>query len=318
MTWNGFFKSLFGYAICILFSSSVWSYDEPAVNLGYTSFLDGGPPAGPGFYFQNYLQYYSTHRFNDLNGNPLPLPRTDLNLTADITQVIYLSKYRLLGGNLGVSALLPWLVEADLNDGLNNMVLKSKTGNGDLFIGPALQFDPVMRSDGQGPWFINRLELDFIVPVGQHNRNAAINPGSHFWSFNPYWAATVWVTPRWSTSVRLHYLWNAKNTEPNIAFGPAVFSTQAGQAIFGDFATEYGLTEKFHIGINGYFFNQITDTRVNNIAMPGRQESVWAIGPGILYGLTKNQFLIFNIYSEQDAKNRPEGSNFILRYVLHI
>ncbi|MBI2785697.1 MAG: transporter [Legionella longbeachae] len=301
----------------ILIASTAHAYDEPVVNLGYTSFYDGSPPSGPGFYFQDYFQYYTSNRLNDQNGNKIPLPRTDLDVVANVTQLIYLTTKKIFGANLGVSTLLPWVVNANVKDGLDNTILKADNGPGDLWIGPALQFSPIMRKDGKGPLFVQRFEVDVIAPIGRYSRINAINPSSHFWSLNPYWAFTFWMTPKWSTSVRLHYLWNGVNHSPNISFGPNAHSSQAGQAIFGDIAVGYAIIEKLTVGVNGYFFNQITNTLVNGVDVPGRKESVWAIGPGMVYSLSKNHFVFLNIYSEQDARNRAQGTNGILRFVAH-
>lgn len=301
----------------IFLSTTAQAYDQPVVNLGYTSFLDGGPPAGPGFYFQNYFQYYSSHRFNDNKGNRLPFPQTDLNVTADIFQLIYLSKIKLFGASLGISAVEPTLWNSKINDGLFKPTFKATTGFGDLTIGPALQFDPIMRKNGKGPFFVQRLEFDVIAPIGKYDRTYAVMPSSNFWSINPYWASTLWITEKWTISKRLHYLWNAKNHSPNISFGPKVQSTQAGQAIFANIASDYAITEKFHLGVNSYFFYQISKTRIDNLRVSAREEKLWSIGPGMLYSLTKNQFIFANLYFEKGARNHSQGTNGILRYVVH-
>lgn len=313
---SSWLKLLIGSVSFCMSCSTALAYDEPVVNLGYTSFFDGGPPSGPGLYFQNYLQFYSTNRLNDNNGNRLPFPKNNLDVTAEIIQLIYLSTYRVLGGSLGVSALLPWVVDAKIDDGLPNRILRSQEGGGDLFIGPAIQYDPIMRANGE-PLFVQRIELDVVAPLGSYNTGFAVNPGSNFWSLNPYWAATWWMSSKWSASTRLHYLWNAKNTHAKDEFGPFVNNTQAGQATFANMAVNYAVTEKLNLGVNSYFFYQLTDTKVDGRDMRGRREKVWAIGPGLLYNLTKEQFIFFNLYSEQGARNRAQGTNAIIRYVLH-
>ncbi|AWN73606.1 transporter [Legionella anisa] len=316
MQWKGILHFCFSLAF-LLASSSTLAYDQPVVNLGYTSFYDGSPPSGPGFYFQDYFQYYTSNRFNDNKGNKLPLPRTELDVVANVTQFIYVTTKKIFGANLGFATLLPWVVNARVDDGLDNMILKADNGPGDWWVGPALQFDPIMRKDGKGPLFVQRFELDVVIPVGRYSSLNAINPGSHFLSLNPYWAFTFWMTPKLSAAARLHYLWNGVNHSPNVAFGPTVHSTQAGQAVFGDIAVGYAIIEKFTVGVNGYFFNQITDTLVNGVGVPDRKERVWAIGPGMVYSLSKNHFIFLNVYSEQGARNRAQGTNGILRFVAH-
>jgi anthranilate 1,2-dioxygenase (deaminating, decarboxylating) large subunit len=168
-----------------------------------------------------------------------------------------------------------------------------------------------------GPIFMHRIELQLILPTGKYDANKELNPGSNFFSFNPYWSGTLFITPRWTLSTRLHYLWNAENDDPNRGFGAAA-DTQAGQAFHANFASAYEVVPKMlSIGINGYYLKQISDTKVNGNSVPDRREQVLGIGPGALFSFSQDSHLFFNLYFESRAENRPEGTRSVLRFVYH-
>jgi hypothetical protein len=283
--------------VAVVLPSSGWCYGQPSVNLGFTSFVDGGPPAGPGFYFQQYFQYYTTDDFVD---GP---PPAEMDIWVSLTQLLYQSDQELLlGGKWGMNAMLP-IVNFDLNDASG---LSANSGIGDLLIGPYLQWDPIMGANG--PLFMHRIELQLIFPTGDYDDGVAINAGSNHFSFNPYWAATMFLTPRWTVSWRLHYLWNDKNDDSR--FKP-------GQAVHVNFTTAYEVIPKqLRLGINGYWFKQTTDNEVNGNAIDEREE-VFAVGPGLVWHLNQDQHLFINAYKESSAELRTEGERVTLRYVHH-
>lgn len=290
------------------------AYDLPSVNLGSTSFYDGSPlPGGPGDYVVEYLIYGKASRFNDQRGDKLPLPRQEIETFAPVTQYIHLGQPLANGWMPGATVILPWLAHAEVDDGLDNNVLSSREGLGDMVLGAFLQSPLTTRADGS-PLFAQRIEAEVILPTGAYDRDKSVNPGSNFWSFNPYYAATYWFTPRWSVSGRFWYLWNAKNRDPSAAFGD-VSSTQAGQALHANFATQYALNDKLSVGLSGYWLKQISDTEVDGRDVSGRREQVWAIGPGLTYAFSRENILTANSYFEQDAENRTEGNKFVLSFV---
>lgn len=315
---NGFLKSVFHCLAVLACVGTMWlpvthAYDLPPVNLGFTSFFDGGPPAGPGFYFQQYLQYYSADKFKDSRGDNLPFSGPNLDAFISLTQFIYQSDQPvLLGGKWGVDLIVP-VVGFNLDRG--TPLRENDPGVGDILVGPFIQWDPVMGKNG--PLFMHRIELQTTFPTGRYDRNRELNPGANCFTLNPYWAGTLWFTPKWSVSTRFHYLWSSKNDEPNRAFGP-VNTTQAGQAIHFNYATEYEVIPKMlHAGINGYYLKQLTETKVDGRSISGTKEQVFAIGPGAVFHFSANDHIFFNAYFEMAAENRTEGNRFTFRWTHH-
>lgn len=289
--------------------------DLPVVNLGATTFYDGATtPGGNGWTGALYYQNHDANKITNDKGDEIGLPKSKVNIDSVLLQMIYQGEGGPMNTDWGLSATLPFVTKADIDDGLNNAAIDGKEGMGDLNAGVFLQFKPVMGENG--PIFVQRLEAAVIVPVGKYDKHTAVNPGANFWSFNPYWAATFWATPKTTISWRLHYLWNAKNNNPSPeAYGVGADDMQAGQAVHLNFNTAYAFTPKFTAGINGYWLNQFTDTQIDGHDVSGRKEKVFAIGPGAVYAFSRENLLFANMYFESDVRNRPEGNRFILRWM---
>ena len=316
-------KHFFILTICLftLFSIPISSgaYDLPSINLGATSFMDGAPPSGPGLYLQTYMQYWKADEFKNMDGDAFLPPAAGEELEAWITimQLTYQSDTEvILGAKWGLDVMLPF-AKIDMNyDNYTPGFPLENSGMGDIWVGPYLQWDPIMGDNG--PKFMHRFSLGFILPSGNFKESRAINAGSNYFSFNPYWAATYFITPKWTASTRIHYLWNNENDDPNTPPALEIQELKAGQAVHVNFASSYEvLPNQLRVGVNGYYLKQFQDSEYNENWTDNTKERVLGIGPGMLYSFNKDMHLFVNVYFETHAQLRPEGERVNVRFVYH-
>ena len=294
---------------------------EPSgLNLGATSFFDGFGATQPGLTYIANLRYSRVNSFVDNSGNDVPnLKNPEVDVLTLVNQLAYTTGQSFFNNaaHLGFTGLIPFLHINTSESPGSQPALTSDDGFGDVTVGAYLQFNPVIR--GHRPIYSQRFELDVIAPTGRYSSSTLINPSSNFWSLNPYWAATWLPTPRTEVSWRLHYLYNFSNHDTGL---PATSSDQAGQAAWVNFTTSYAVRPNLSLGLNGFYFQQLTahsyTSTLPNIAQlsgdTGKARFL-DFGPGIFWRAGSAGFIEVNVYHEIYARNHSGGTTLNIHWI---
>lgn len=305
--------------------ASAGNQEPKGINLGSTSFFDGFGPPTAGFTYQAYLTFATSSAIYDGQGDRIGVFRDPrISSFALVDQITYFLPETMFGGAVrpGIDFILP-IVLFDTSFTIPGPVLTaSGIGLGDLTFGPVFQFSPIIV-DGH-PVFSHRLGLDVIAPIGRYDPAKNINQSSNFVSLNPNWAATMVFAPGLELSVRLHYLFNARNDRPtNPPLGLMLESAQAGQAVWANFAASYEVVHSLHLGANGYYFRQLTadkyrltdGSRTDGNQVGEGKAQVLGIGPGILWEPDPGDMLFANLYFELLVHARAASTVANLRWL---
>ncbi|HXN94549.1 MAG TPA: transporter, partial [Candidatus Acidoferrales bacterium] len=257
-------------------------------------------PAGPGFVAETIGDGPQDGTITDSSGNAVP-DAGAVNSISSLTHVAWLSPKQLLGGWYGVEVVLS---AAHVNAGAQG----EAGGLGTTTVSPFILQWPEYRVLGMA--IDQRVVADFDLPTGEYSRTSNVNIGAKTFTVHPYYSITAFPVKRLETSWRVHYLWNSTNNNPPISTGAQ--STQAGQAIHFNATLAYNLWKGLWIGPNAYYLKQISDGKIDGVALHNSPEQVGAIGPGIVWN-SRSWFFYANTYQEFGAENRATGHKLVLR-----
>ncbi len=279
-------------------TTGAFAYNQPPLNLGLTNVLD--QPPGPGLYFFEYIQTYEASTFKDANGNEIPAFKGEkIDFLLSFNQLIWVSNTQVLGGNLGFD-----LIQPIVTINTRNKVLTSNPSHfGDPIIGPFIQW---FNHKLFGMPYLHRFELDVVLPLGAYSSDYALNPGANIYTIEPYYAFTLFFSPKLSTSWRLHYTYNGENDDTKI---------KPGQAFHFNYSLEYEVIKDLRVAVAGYYLKQLTEDETNGVKGSGTKEQVFAIGPAIFWSPPGKLVIGLKTAIETSAENRPEGVRTTLRFI---
>lgn len=284
-----------------LASAAPTNVPQPQLDLGQTSFLDG--EAGRGGLFEVILDANIDNDVRDAQGRRLA-GSNRLRTGSVIIHSAYVSGIDLLGGDLGIEALLPLTT---VRSSMAGEASQSRTGFGDITLAPFVQWS---HGSLLGRPLSVRLAAQVVTPTGGYTADRSLNPGQNGWQLSPYLAATWRTSRRFEISGRAIYDWSGRNNDPGGAY--MVRSIQPGPQIAIDLSASRALGTSWRIGASGYMLQQIGDAKFGGLRVSAGRERAFGLGPGVLFQSGKTR-LIWTAYREFANRDRPMGSQIVLR-----
>ena len=224
------------------------------------------PP--PGFWLRDYnVAYYSDSR-NDNNGNKINGLDAKAFVYANVPRLLWITDTKVLGGYLGVDALLPLqYTDLDIKAGPDTVIDHHTFGIGDLFV--------------EGTWSAHPKHFDLALgygawaPTGNYSDKPVQDPttmaGQGYWTHMLTAGATWYIDSdkRWALSALNRYEFSMEK-EHSEQF--------PGQTYTLEWGASYGVTKTVDVGAVGYYQQQVNPSTGSAW---GDRTRVAAVGPEI-------------------------------------
>jgi hypothetical protein len=219
----------------------------------------------------------------------------------------YTFKEPVLGGRFQIGAAVPVgyiQVKAGLDTALGSRdISDSNTNLGDSLIAPALHWKT-------GNFHFKLVETVF-VPTGDYSTDNLANVGRNYWGFDTSLAMT-WLNMETGTelSVMPGILFNTKNNATDY---------QSGNEFHVDFMVNQFLAKNFALGIQGYYYNQLSGDGGGGARLGSFKGEAFGIGPALVWmpAFGKGKLsLIAKWLHDLNHTNRMEGDygQFVVAY----
>jgi len=250
------------------------------------------PP--PGLYARDYNVFYTADTVNDASGRSAGPANFHAFTYVQIPRICWVSDAKFLGGNVGVTALLPF-VDQNIRSGAFD---SSTFGMGDFLLEGLLswhtpRFDFVAAS---GVW----------MPTGDSAAPPTTRAGMGFWT-EMLTGGVTWYPDKdktWAISALNRYEFSSEQRDTHITPGQ-------------EYTLEWGISKKlpatFYAGATGYYQQQVT-TSSGAGASPDRSR-VAAVGPEISATIPKIAVITSLRYLyEFMAESRAQGQTIALTF----
>jgi len=244
--------------------------------------------------FNLYYNHYKARKFNisSLGGE---VPGVEIESTAVIPRIDYLSPLRVAGGRLGIYVAQPWLKQEVAAFGLSD----TRESMGDTTISPIILWD-------MGKHLTLAAAVEITVPTGEYDADRLANTSNNFYTYKPLFSFTWLPTDNTELSMKTTYSFNRENKDTDY---------RSGQIFHFDYSASYRLNDNVTVGLNGYYLKQTTDDKqygrtvqfAGQDVEDGVRGEVFAIGPALHVTFFKYASAEIRWAKEFDVENRPEG-----------
>jgi hypothetical protein len=281
---------------------------------GYTNYVPGfygdfavATAPEPGFYLRSDFYLYSAETDRVVQNGAI---RADLELTSGMWSLtgLYAFEKTILGGRYAIGAYVPVTycdISANLTAGAQSLSLDDDyTGIGDIGIIPVSLF-----------WNFGNFHLNaaqtIIIPTGAYDVERDINSGLNYWSFDAVISGTYLdLEHGHEFSAAAGFIYNTENDDTDY---------QTGTEFHFDYMVNQFFSETFALGIQGFFYTQISGDDGDGALLGDFKAEAAGIGPALMYATQiggKGLFINAKWLHELHAENRLEGDHLFLNFTM--